>query len=893
MTSPLSHHPSLDATELQAIIDASADCIKVLDLDARLLAMNVGGQQTMEITDFSVCHNLLWPTLWDGDARRQVEHALDAARAGQATTFEGATPTFAGTPKWWEVRVSPLYAPDGTVTRLLAVSKDITARKVAEQQLHASQQQLRDHAQTLEVRVGQHERALDAFVRFTTQVASSTELDELATAASDIIRDAVGGAISGFYLVKGDMAYPVVFSSNTPPAVIAARRAGIALSAPLVADALARRGTSFIGGEDGRLQSVGYASALSVTAYHVGDDPYALFATGAQRPDWTASEQAIIESVGKGLGLALERARQTQQLQERTAGLDAFVAFSEASGTTTDILILAREAVDALETTLRVVSVTYHELDGDLWKARVWSKALDPEIVAVLTEGIPVDAPSYAEAISTRAPLFVPGWSADSQGVAKTEEFGAGAFYPCFVGDSPRGLLAMGTQRAGDWTPREEAVFNAVGRSLTLALERAERVAQLAARTAQVTEAARAQAAFVAFTEAVGSEIGVDSLARLATTVVQAQLDHVSVAYYERQGELWIGVVWSDDVSPDVVAQMQRGVPLDAPDFKEAVDSGAAVFSEVWDAQANTLSDATMYGAAAFYPVIIGGEAQSILAVGKLTGQPWTEREQATVRAVGRGLGLVLERTAQARELTAQRDVLEHRTQALMAANEELEAFTYSASHDLRTPIRHVMGFADLAHAALVKNQPEKISRNLDIIKQGATRMEQLIDGMLMLSRAGRQDYQPHMVSLEPLILQAQQDAQLEFPDQTIEVVMPPPVMVWGDATLLQQVMTNLIRNAVKYSGRQEVSAVVVRMDETESEWVITVGDNGVGFDSRYAGKLFGIFQRLHTQDAFPGVGVGLAIVRRIVLKHGGRVFADSVEGQGATFGVALPKPSV
>ncbi|CAM3174705.1 histidine kinase [Deinococcus saxicola] len=721
MTLPPTPDPALAVTDLRAIIDSSADCIKVLDLNARLLSMNAGGMETMEITDFSVCHNLLWPSFWEGEARAQVELALDAARAGQTTTFEGPARTFAGTPKWWEVRVSPLRAPDGTVTRLLASSRDITARKRTEQQLLEAQHQLRNHAQALEVRVEQRERALEAFVHFTTQVASSTDLNDIATAASDIIRDAVGGAISGFYLVKGERAYPVMFSRNTPPEVIAARRAGIALTSPLVADALARRGTSFIGGEDGRLQSVGYASALSITAYHQGDQPYALFATGSQRTEWTAQEQAIIESVGRGLGLVLERTRQTQQLQERTAGLDSFVAFSEASSTTTDILVLARAAVDVLETTLRVVSVAYYALDGDLWKARVWSENFTPEVVAVLTASIPVDAPSYAEALQTRQAVFVPGWSADSEGVAQTEAFGAGAFYPCFVGESPHGLLAIGTQRAGDWTPRERAVFSAVGRSLTLALERAART----------------------------------------------------------------------------------------------------------------------------------------------------------------------------QELTVQRDALAARTEELMAANEELDAFTYSASHDLRTPIRHVMGFADLARAALVKNQPEKISHNLDIIQQGAMRMNGLIDGMLMLSRAGRQDFHPRMFPLEPLIVQAQQDAQLEFPEQVIDVRFQGSVIVWGDATLIQQVLTNLISNAVKYSTRREVSEVTVQVGETETEWTITVRDNGVGFDPRYGGKLFGIFQRLHTQDAFPGIGVGLATVRRIALKHGGRVFADGVVDRGATFGVALPKPVV
>ena len=705
----------LDPSQLQGLVDDSSDCIKLLDLDGRLLSMNAGGMRVMEIQDFSSCQEVPWPNFWEGEARVLVEQAVEAARGGQTRTFEGPARTFAGTPRWWEVRVSPVRAPDGTVTRLLAVSRDITARRVLEQELRDTQRQLRDRAQSLETQVGQHERALAAFVRFTTQVASSTDLEELGQAAGEIIRDAVGGAMSGLYLVRGDRAYPVAFSSNTPPEVRQARQAGVPLNSPLIAEALARRGTAFVQGDDGRLQSVGYASALSVTAFHLRGRPYAVFATGTGRPAWTAHEQAVIGSVGQGLGLALERAQQTHQLQERTAGLDAFVAFSEASGLTTDLLDLSRRAVEVLQATLADTGSAYLELDGPRWQARVWSGHLTPEEAAALAAGVPADAPGGA--------LSVGGLRVAEPGPDPVDGggFGARAFFPCVVGGTLRGLLVAGTRRADDWTPRKQAVFSAVGRSLTLALERA----------------------------------------------------------------------------------------------------------------------------------------------------------------------------AQAQALTAQRDALDLRTQELQAANEELEAFTYSASHDLRTPIRHVMGFADMAARALDRGQPDKVIRALDVVRQGATRMEQLIDGMLMLSRAGRQDFRPRMVALELLIAQACRDAQQEFPAQVIRLRAPPATSVWGDATLLQQVMSNLIGNAVKYSSMREVSEIEVRVEEQPGAWHISVHDNGVGFDPRHAGKLFGIFQRLHPQDAFPGSGVGLATVRRIVLKHGGQVSAHAQEGHGATFGFTLSKPPV
>ncbi|WP_407543167.1 ATP-binding protein (plasmid) [Deinococcus radiomollis] len=708
----------LDLNELQAIVDGSSDCIKVLDLDGHLLSMNAGGMETMEIEDFGSCQYVMWPEFWKGEAKTQVQQALEAARAGQTVNFEGPANTFLGTPRWWEVRVSPIRDQGGKVTRLLAISRDVTARRTAEERLLENERGLQKRATELEFQVGQQALALNAFVRFTTVVASSTELEVIAAAAAEILGDVVEGAISGFFLVRGDTAYPLVFSANTPEAVITARRRGVPLSAPLVSQAFDQNSVAFADGATGQQQSVGYATALSITPYFAQGQPYALLATGTERSAWTAQEQAVIESVGRGLGLALERSQQSDQLQKRTAGLDAFVAFSERSGKLTDILDLAQQAVDVLRATLGVVSVAYYRLHGDRWKAQVWSDDFSPEVISVLTAGIPVTAPSYAEAVQTREAVFVPGWTADAEGVANTEAFGAGAFYPCFVGDVPSGLLAMGTQQSSDWTPREQAVFGAVGHSLTLALERTE----------------------------------------------------------------------------------------------------------------------------------------------------------------------------QARLLTEQRDVLDHRTRELEATNAELEAFTYSASHDLRTPVRHVMGFAELAELGLKNGQYDKTAQYLGVVKQGALRMTALIDGMLLLSRSGRKVLQVQRVDLNALVSQAQRDAGAEFAGHPVrwQIGALPPVQ--GDPGLLQQVMTNLLSNAVKYSSTRELSVIQVWAQQGDAETEVFVKDNGVGFDPRYTDKLFGLFQRLHTEKQFTGTGVGLATVRRIVLKHGGQVTARSLDDEGAVFSFTLPK---
>ncbi|AZI44924.1 PAS domain S-box protein (plasmid) [Deinococcus psychrotolerans] len=536
----------LEMSQLQNIVDVSTDCIKVLDLDAHLLSMNAGGMVTMEIGDFSLCQHQRWPSFWEGEARLQVERALEAARAGEASVFEGPAQTFAGTPKWWEVRISPIRDQGGTVTKLLAISRDITARKTAEFRLQESEARLRAQAELLSLQASQNEQALFAFVRFTTKVASSTDSELLATAASDVLREVIGGAMSGFYLIQGDTAHPLMFSSNTPPEVQALRRPGLSVQYPLIQQALEQRRAAFAEHDQARQQSVGYASALSIIPYFRQGQPYALFATGIDRSSWSARERAIIESVGNGLGLALERA-------------------------------------------------------------------------------------------------------------------------------------------------------------------------------------------------------------------------------------------------------------------------------------------------------------------------------------------------GQARQLIAQRDMLQ-------AANEELEAFAYSVSHDLRTPVRHIVSFGALLRRSLPEQLDAKTQRYFNVVETAAVTLNQLIDGMLDLSRTSRQPLEAGQVDLSRLLGAARQEIGAAEPSRQITWQVAQLPVVTGDAALLRRVMSALLSNAVKYTRPREEAVIEVWAEEREQSWAVFVRDNGVGFDPRYKGKLFTVFQRLHRQEDFEGAGVSLANARRIMARHGGVMTADGQIEKGATFGFILPK---
>ena len=233
---------------------------------------------------------------------------------------------------------------------------------------------------------------------------------------------------------------------------------------------------------------------------------------------------------------------------------------------------------------------------------------------------------------------------------------------------------------------------------------------------------------------------------------------------------------------------------------------------------------------------------------------------------------------------------LSSRVEELAAVNAELEAFGYTVSHDLRAPLRHVSGFIRLLAEGSAGKLDPATAGYLPLIANAATRMGQLIDDLLRFSRLGRASLRRTGMDLQPLIEEIRATLQPEIEGRTIEWKMGPLPTVQGDRAMLRQVVANLIGNAVKFTRGQPAAAIEITCDSASAEHVFRVRDNGSGFDPRYGHKLFGVFQRLHTEQEFEGTGIGLATVRRIVARHGGRTWAESQPGQGADFFFSLPK---
>jgi light-regulated signal transduction histidine kinase (bacteriophytochrome) len=212
-----------------------------------------------------------------------------------------------------------------------------------------------------------------------------------------------------------------------------------------------------------------------------------------------------------------------------------------------------------------------------------------------------------------------------------------------------------------------------------------------------------------------------------------------------------------------------------------------------------------------------------------------------------------------------------------------MQSFSYSISHDLRAPLRAINGFSKIVLAANAGKFDQETIDNLGRIAAGAERMGLLIDDLLNLSQISRRELRRQAVNLSALAGAVAKHLAQAHPQRRVEVLIAPAIMVEADRGLVQIVLENVIGNAWKFTARTDGARIEVGQLERDGETICFVRDNGAGFDMRYAGKLFGAFQRLHTPREFEGTGIGLSIVQRIVVKHGGRIWAEAKPGQGAT----------
>jgi signal transduction histidine kinase/DNA-binding response OmpR family regulator len=292
-------------------------------------------------------------------------------------------------------------------------------------------------------------------------------------------------------------------------------------------------------------------------------------------------------------------------------------------------------------------------------------------------------------------------------------------------------------------------------------------------------------------------------------------------------------------------------------------------------------------------PALIGETLVGQVSVANANND-YAIRELEVIERFANLYAIAVQRQRAEDELARYRDHLEElvqeRTAALEASNKELEGFTYSVSHDLRAPLRHIDGFMELLQKKTGNNLDEQSRHYIDAISNSARKMGLLIDDLLSFSRMGRHTKSLQQVALANLVRDIIREVAPDTAGRTIDWRVDNLPVVEGDAAMLRMVLVNLISNALKFTRPREQAEIEIgSLPNQNSETVIFVRDNGVGFDMEYADKLFGIFQRLHRADEFEGTGIGLASVRRIIARHGGRTWAIGEMDQGATFYFSLP----
>jgi signal transduction histidine kinase len=287
-------------------------------------------------------------------------------------------------------------------------------------------------------------------------------------------------------------------------------------------------------------------------------------------------------------------------------------------------------------------------------------------------------------------------------------------------------------------------------------------------------------------------------------------------------------------------------------------------------------------------PIIVDGELIALLNVGSDQPGAFTAEHIEIAREVADQLSIAIQQARLRAQVERHAQELEDRvvarTAELAAANQELEAFSYSVSHDLRAPLRAIDGFSRILLEDYIADLPDEAQHYFQLVRDNTQQMGQLVDDLLAFARLSRQPLNKRAVVIDELVRQCLEELSAEQTGRQLDIQIGDLPSCVGDPALLKQVWFNLLSNALKYTRRRDPALIEIGCQVQGDAPIYFVKDNGAGFDMRYINKLFGVFQRMHRAEDYEGTGVGLAIVQRIIHRHGGRVWAEAAVDRGATF---------
>lgn len=414
---------------------------------------------------------------------------------------------------------------------------------------------------------------------------------------------------------------------------------------------------------------------------------------------WSALSLSVMRATVRSLGLAIERTEYAAQLQQRTAALDAFAAFTEAVGSDPDVFSLARQASALLRATFADPSVGYYGRGGDLWTLRVWSEDLSQDVVDVLLAGLPLDTPMFAGVVQAREAVFTNAWNAGREQIPLTERYGAVGNYPLVLANEVCGVLSVGLKDVQAWSERDQAIVRAVGRGLNLALERAEQTRQLAEHNIELDARTKALEYFAELARS--QESDPPTLIMRAQQAVADLIGEGFAVYYELEGDAWR--LKSQVGSPDddvIQASLDSALPYTTvQNFRLPWETGTPFYQDIYDPALDQHVPGTMaLATTATLPLVVGARQQGIFGYGLKVSRPWTQADKATLATAVTSLGLALERAEQLRRFEEERAALDAFARFTEASTQitDVLALAHQAKDVLGATLDVEVGYSEL-----------------------------------------------------------------------------------------------------------------------------------------------------------------------------------------------------
>ena len=919
------------------IIASSPDCTKVLDLDGRVVQMTAQGCRLVEVDDFEQVRGSDWTQWWTSESAVLARQAVTSAARGENSRFMAFGLTFKQTPKWWDTMVSPINDERGQPVMLLVVSRDITEQ-------HQQQEEIRQLNAQLESRVRERTDELaqaNARLRQTLQEAQAL-YNQAPCGYYSLDRDGTIQMINQTALnwlgrKRADVVGHLNFRDLVDPSQLAkqnVRRLQLEASGHLEPEEVTLRLS------DGR-PFVGLASSTVVT-----DEQGRFVRTNSTLIDIT--ERKAGEDQVKRANLQLQEAlERSQDLYNHAPcgyhSLDINGIYVSINDTELKWLGYEREEVVGIKSfrdfilpsrielledrlqrliqdgVLEGVEYEMRRRDGTVFHALLSSSAVRDargQFLRSNTTVVDITPRKAAEIALLESQRFlqtitdhVPGLIAYLDAMLCLRF--VNAEHQRVFGLDPDKILGLHISEClppAEWVeigPRLQAALD--GQTQTFESRRKTvhgdpivvsttclpdihegQVQGVFVQTIDITDHKRIEQRVSQLNDELELRIRERSLELLESEqrfrLMVDNLREYCIFFLDAQGHI---TDWTDSA--------QR---LEGYSPSEMLGRHYAVLFRDPDADAALASAKLMLRLAASR----GQHERHSWNVRKDGSKYWSHSLLIALRDDGgelRGFAKINRDMTDAKRLDDLmrniNDELENRvaerTEQLLAANKDLESFSYSVSHDLRSPLRHISSFVSLLEEHLSEVSDHTTQRYLNTIGNSARHMSQLIDGLLAFSHLGRSAVKLTAVDFAMLVDAVVNQLAHDTDGRMVDWVIPPDLpVVQGDALLLREVWANLLGNAFKYTRPRERARIEIRWSvDPAVGYTFDVHDNGVGFDTQYAQKLFGVFQRLHRASEFEGTGIGLALTRRILERHGGSIWAESQVGEGSVFHFSLP----